>query len=274
MEATWIFEADTPDAAAEGLGREFDRALKGLEEALRGASRGSTEAARRYVELWNAFASDVLEAAATARPDVVVRDAGGQLILVEYKECTRDLILDAAPVAALSPWISSAGLATGLGLWWLAELRTAVRSAPPLRPPGDAWRPWADLDQVRTAIRLVRLALVHHVAPRLESSPLERVAELYGLDRPGLAGLFGVSRQAVEQWEVRGVPAERQAKLTAVLAIGELLERKLRPGVLPGVARTPAEAYGGRTMLELIAADRHDWLLQDVRDSFDWASTA
>ena len=34
------------------------------------------------------------------------------------------------------------------------------------------------------------------------------------------------------------------------------------------------KADGGRTMLELIAADQHEWLLNDVRESFDWAATA
>ena len=31
---------------------------------------------------------------------------------------------------------------------------------------------------------------------------------------------------------------------------------------------------GGKTMLELIAADRHRELLELVRESFDWASAA
>ena len=36
----------------------------------------------------------------------------------------------------------------------------------------------------------------------------------------------------------------------------------------------PAPEYGDTTMLELIAADRHDWLLDSVRRSFDYAATA
>jgi hypothetical protein len=38
--------------------------------------------------------------------------------------------------------------------------------------------------------------------------------------------------------------------------------------------RRPADAYGGKTMLELIAADEHGELLAQVRDSFDWTSAA
>jgi hypothetical protein len=38
--------------------------------------------------------------------------------------------------------------------------------------------------------------------------------------------------------------------------------------------RAPAQAYDGKSMLELIAADRHEWLLASVRASFDYAATA
>jgi DNA-binding XRE family transcriptional regulator len=98
--------------------------------------------------------------------------------------------------------------------------------------------------------------------------------ELFELDRTELARLFGVRRQAVEQWERRGVPADRRGKLATIVALGELLARRLRPGLLPGVARRAAGAYGGLTMLEMIRRDRHDALLEDVRKSFDWATTA
>jgi hypothetical protein len=43
---------------------------------------------------------------------------------------------------------------------------------------------------------------------------------------------------------------------------------------LPGVARKQAHAYGGLSMLEMIAADRHEELLATVRASFDFAQPA
>jgi hypothetical protein len=70
------------------------------------------------------------------------------------------------------------------------------------------------------------------------------------------------------------VPAEHQSKLAVLAAIAELLRRKLSPGAIPGVARTPAIAYGGRSMLDMIAADEQDVLLADIRNSFDWDATA
>jgi hypothetical protein len=84
----------------------------------------------------------------------------------------------------------------------------------------------------------------------------------------------GVTRQAIDRWLANGVPPERQEKLAAILAVADLLERKLKSGRVAGVARRPADAYGGRTMLQMIAADRHAELLASVRGSFDWARAA
>jgi transcriptional regulator with XRE-family HTH domain len=109
---------------------------------------------------------------------------------------------------------------------------------------------------------------------RPDEHPLRRLMEAFELSKTELGSLFGVRRQAVDQWLERGVPSERQEKVQTLLAIADLLERKLKPGRLAGVARRPADAYGGKTMLELIAADRHRELLELVRESFDWASAA
>ena len=89
-----------------------------------------------------------------------------------------------------------------------------------------------------------------------------------------VARLFGVTRQAVQQWLEDGVPAARQPKLLQVLRIADLLQRNLQHPRIPAVVRSDAGAYGGRSMLELIADDRHDELLESVERSFDWAVTA
>ena len=105
-------------------------------------------------------------------------------------------------------------------------------------------------------------------------NPLRRIIDAFALSKTDAAKLFGVSRQAVDGWLAAGLPAERQEKVATLLALCDLLQRKLKADRLPGVARRPADAYGGRTMLELIAADRHGELLQSVRDSFDWQTAA
>jgi transcriptional regulator with XRE-family HTH domain len=89
-----------------------------------------------------------------------------------------------------------------------------------------------------------------------------------------VARLFGVTRQAVQQWLEGGVPPARQPTLLQILRIADLLQGNLQSSRIPAVVRSDAAAYGGRSMLELIADGRHDELLGSVERSFDWASTA
>ncbi len=86
--------------------------------------------------------------------------------------------------------------------------------------------------------------------------------------------VFGVSRQAIDQWRSRGVPAERRAKVADLLAVVDLLDRKLKPGRLPLVARRPAGAFGGRSLLELAAGDEQADLREKVERAFDWSTAA
>src|SRR5262249_263738 len=160
----------------------------------------------------------------------------------------------------------------------LAEIREEVPGSVPLVPKPGLCTHWAPGDALRTAVRLIQRVLGEESEsdqrPVGSAALLRRAMELFELDRTELATRFGVRRQGVEQWERRNVPAERRGKLAAMVAVGELLARRLRPGLLPGVARRVAQAYQGLTMLEMIRLDRHDDLLEDVRKSFDWATTA
>jgi hypothetical protein len=85
---------------------------------------------------------------------------------------------------------------------------------------------------------------------------------------------MGVKRQAVDKWLLAGPPPDRAPKIAAIAEIGDILRHRLREGLPVAVVRRPAEAYGGRTMLEVIAADEHEWLLRSVRDSFDFRQIA
>jgi DNA-binding XRE family transcriptional regulator len=103
---------------------------------------------------------------------------------------------------------------------------------------------------------------------------LDPIAERFELTETELGRLFGVSRQAVGQWRERGVPSSRMAKVTTVAGIGDLLGHQLKAERIPGIARRPAEAYGGLSMLEMIERDRDDELIRMIRRTFDWASPA
>jgi len=103
---------------------------------------------------------------------------------------------------------------------------------------------------------------------------LDPIAETLGLNETELARLFGVRRQAIAQWRERGIPSARQAKAATIAAVCDLLRHRLKPERVPGIARRPAPAYGGLSMLEMIERDRHERLQELIRRSFEWAATA
>lgn len=103
---------------------------------------------------------------------------------------------------------------------------------------------------------------------------LESLLAAWQMTVTEMASLFGVRRQAVGQWLDSGVPAARQPKLATMLRVAELLERNLRAERLAAVVRAPSDRWKGATMLEMIAADRHEELLVDIDRSFDWAGSA
>ena len=104
---------------------------------------------------------------------------------------------------------------------------------------------------------------------------LEAVRDRLELSATELGNLFGVSRQAITKWfDERRVPGDRQAKLTIVHAIVELLSRHLKVSALSGIVRTPADDYGGTSMLDMIAADRHEEVLDGAREAFDYSRPA
>ncbi len=105
-------------------------------------------------------------------------------------------------------------------------------------------------------------------------SPLRRAMKTLELSSTEMAGLMGVTRQAVDKWLQGTPPIERMSKIGAITEISDILRHRLRDGMPPIVVRRPADAYGGRSMLEVIADDDHEWLRRSVKDSFDYASVA
>jgi hypothetical protein len=63
------------------------------------------------------------------------------------------------------------------------------------------------------------------------------------------------------------------AQVAAVLAVVSIMSRRLKVGRLALVARRPAPAFGGRTLLEAMRDDPAG-ALADVEAAFDWSGTA
>ena len=248
------------------LGTQLERALE-----------GSGEATREYVRCYHVLTLRVLDEAHRARPDVVVRTADGHLALLDAKGTPRRAPVEALETASaeapFGPWTTRFPLEEAVALDLASRVRQliglkALELAPGHAGVGDV----LDVDDL-TAHRFLRRVRFHLNHPD-DEHPLRRLMDAFELSKTELGSLFGVRRQAVDQWLERGVPSERQEKVQTLIAIADLLERKLKPGRLAGVARRPADAYSGMTMLELIAADQHRELLELVRESFDWASAA
>lgn len=258
--------------------RELDggELLPALGVQLEHALGGSVEATREYVRWYHVLTLRVLDEAHRARPDVVVRTADGHLA-IDVKGTPRRAPVEALETAAaeapFGPWTARFPLEEAVALDLASRVRQLIGlRALELAPADLGQAEVVDVDDL-AAHRFLRRVRFHLNHPD-EEHPLRRLMEAFELSKTELGSLFGVRRQAVDQWLERGVPAERQEKLQTLIAIADLLERKLKPGRLAGVARRPADAYGGKTMLELIAANRHHELLELVRESFDWASAA
>lgn len=109
---------------------------------------------------------------------------------------------------------------------------------------------------------------------RNSTTPLRRAMTTLDLSSGAFADLMGVTRQAVDKWLSSGPPPQRLPKIGTVVEIADILRYRLREGMAPIVARRNAAAYDDRTMLDLIAADEHQWLLRDIEKMFDYSTTA
>ena len=266
--------ASDPRAALSAERRLAAPLISRLDDVLPRSLRGSRLSVPEYVSTWRSLKEVVLDAIyQQVRPDRVTL-VGSHAVLCDAAGAPSALADEALDLAALraplSAWVAAYGLGAGTALALLAEIRAYVPGVPALNPPAATAVPTLDVDRASFE-RFARLMIEEL---RENKTPLERVMEIFDLYLTELGGLFGVSRQAALQWLDEGVPSARQGKLGTVLATAELLERKLRGGRVPLVARRPADAYAGRTMLTMIEADQHEGLYRSVRDSFDWSGTA
>ena len=101
---------------------------------------------------------------------------------------------------------------------------------------------------------------------------LERILQAWALNQSEAARLFGVSRQALGKWLVRGVPSERVQAIADLSAATDLLVRYLKRDRIGAVVRRPAAALDGQSLLDLVAASRTRDVLEACRSMFDFES--
>ncbi len=124
------------------------------------------------------------------------------------------------------------------------------------------------------SFRRLEKAVAEATQQREQASPLRRAMDILDLNSSDVARLMGVKRQAVDKWLLTGPPPLRTTKIATLATLAEVLRHRLREGFPAAVVRRPADAYGGRSMLDVIADDEHEWLLNSVRDSFDFHQVA
>ena len=208
---------------------------------LPAALSGDEEAARRYARAWHELVRELL----ATHPDAPA--AAGDVL---------DLVALTAPFATGGPLRALMSAAAGI---MPSMTRSALPTVRLVLPDAPDYQRFA-----RVVLRELSGT----------GTGIERVMAAWQLSVTDVARLFGVARQAVQQWMGQGVPPARQTKLTAVLRLAELLERNLQPERIPAIVRAPADAHGGRSILQTIADDEHDELLDAVERSFDWSATA
>ena len=276
-----VLSARTPDGVADAVEQLAGPALGQIESSVPEAIAGERAQVRAYVLAYRSLESLLLDAIEAARPGLIIADEahdlassagvkpheGGDREPVPWLRAALELGAMSAP---FGEWVGALGVRRGTAVAVASQLRSLLRESDPLTAPKEHVVPgW--LVNARDATRFYR-AVSDELAR--EEVPLERIASVLELSRTELARLFGVRRQAIEQWEARGVPGERQEKLATLDAIVDLLAAKLKPERIPGVIRRPAAAYGGRTILEAIAAGEEALVLDQLRDAFDWAAAA
>jgi uncharacterized protein (DUF2384 family) len=171
---------------------------------------------------------------------------------------------DALQMAAVK--VIGAGLSAGIDphapggwlVWSLAhELRDLATSygvpVKAIRPP----RPHGARGRGRASITAGFLGTLTQEVIRLTGSvsALEEIQQTFGLSSAETASLFGVRRQAVDQWRKNGVPSSRVADVERVRDVARVLYEELIPERIPQIVRTPAAGLDGRSILQVLAGE-------------------
>jgi hypothetical protein len=131
-----------------------------------------------------------------------------------------------------------------------------------------------DAQRLQAAVRNRVAALTAAPAGQLAAADLARSLRVLDISMSEAGRLFGVSRSAVEQWLVRGVPRARLARAANLARIADIFERNLKPERIAAVVREPARAYGTKSILDLVREGRDEQARAALEQAFDWSRTA
>ena len=95
-----------------------------------------------------------------------------------------------------------------------------------------------------------------------------QTVDAWGLSQAEAASVFGVSRQAIRQWQRHGVPPELADAVANVAVATDLLVRYIKRDRIPAVVRRPIPAVDGVSLLDLLARGDSGAVLAACRDMF------
>src|ERR1019366_2633000 len=115
-----------------------------------------------------------------------------------------------------SPMVATFGSELGVGVAAIDALRDLLPGVSRLSLGASVgWCPLTEPTALSRYRQLVEMAL------RQMQPPVAQVCSMFELTTKDLADLFGVTRQAVDQWNLVGeVPAARRGKLANLLSVG------------------------------------------------------
>ncbi len=82
---------------------------------------------------------------------------------------------------------------------------------------------------------------------------LARVSAIFGLNKTEAGRLFGISRQAIDEWYGKGVPMGRLADVCRTADLAEALKNQFKPERIPQIVRSPLPGLGHHSILRFIS---------------------
>lgn len=131
-----------------------------------------------------------------------------------------------------------------------APTRSAARKAAVLARPA-----YTEVAALRPRARPKAKAATVSDFPTVTRGQIKAIREALQLSGNELAGLFGVTRQAVEQWETKSVPVDKAAKIDRVAEVVSELAKRFKPQRLPVVVRNAMPILDNRSILQTLQTD-------------------
>jgi DNA-binding transcriptional regulator YiaG len=234
-------------------------------------AHGDLRAANRFTEgVWH------LGVEALHMPVVADRVPNNMRLLVDtrLRRLATDIALNASVMPGAGPALLDVLLQCARRV--LGESGVAVVTQPaPARSPGGSSPTDAGFTQdIRSIEHALAVATEHLTARTAAETTLDEIRKTFALSPAELGALFHVSRQAIDQWYARGIPANRTADVERLADAARWLFEELKPERIPQIVRSHVPALNGRTMLELVDEEGPLALLEHLADLFTFQGVA